>query len=76
MAERHVPGQCQCGVRITRILDSAHPTCRADGSRFVYDGREDKGWCIFRCDSCFEVIDQSWTPLVDDAPAPGVACAA
>ena len=61
--ERRVPGQCRCGARITRILNSTRPTCRTDKSRFVYDDRDDTGWCIFRCDTCFEVIDLSWKPL-------------
>lgn len=67
--ERHVPGSCRCGQRVTRVLNSKRPTMRSDRSRFIYTEREDKGWGIFRCDSCYEVIDLSWKPLPDQAVA-------
>lgn len=62
MAEVRHRGACRCGRAITKIENSAVKTVRRDRARFVYENREDTGWCIFRCEDCSEVIDTTWQP--------------
>lgn len=54
-------GKCKCGQGVTKVNNSILPTCRTDGVRFIYTDEPDKGWCIYRCKNCKEVIDEVWT---------------
>lgn len=64
MGETRLKGLCGgCGRWITKILDSKKGTCRTDGTRYIYTGEKDLGWCIFRCHQCGAVISDEWIPL-------------
>ena len=63
LAEVTEYGRCKCGRHVNRIQNSTHPTCRRDGMRYVYANRADTGWCIFKCEDCGSVIEDSWSPL-------------
>lgn len=58
--EKRIAGKCACGRSVTKIENSAIPTMRTDGTRFVYPGEPERGSCIFRCDDCLAVIDETW----------------
>ena len=61
-------GECKtCGTAVDKLEHSAAATCMADGTRFVYPDEQDKGWCIFRCRKCSDVIDYSWR-MADSKP--------
>jgi hypothetical protein len=61
MSETRIEGRCICGEGVTKILNSEKPTMWRNGTRWIYSGRPDLGWCIFRCDKCGAVIDETFT---------------
>lgn len=61
MNETRFDGHCgNCGKPVIRIANSLRETRRVDGVRFIYPNRRDTGYCIFRCDNCFALIDEVW----------------
>ena len=52
-------GECSCGEQVVRI-DNCPLSCRRDGTRYDYPGRN-SAWNIFRCRSCEQVIDETWS---------------
>jgi hypothetical protein len=61
--EKRINGHCTCGRKVVMALDSKVPSCRTDGTRYAYPETIDTDrWCIFRCNSCENVIDESFVP--------------
>jgi len=60
MKETRIHGQCKCGRKVIKILNSEVPTCRVDGIRYVYSSEPRSEWCIFRCRDCSSVINDSF----------------
>lgn len=62
--QERILGRCSvCKTTVTKIINSSLPTFRNDGIRFVYSEKPDFGWCIYRCDKCKNIIDETWKPL-------------
>jgi hypothetical protein len=56
--EREEHGKCCCGRSVTKVIGSS-VTARADKVRYYYPGSTFPG-CIFRCESCHNVIDETF----------------
>lgn len=66
MSEVRIPGHCSCGKLVIKVLHSDIPTMWRNGDRYAYPDRIDKDrWCIFRCDSCGQPIDETFIPEED-----------
>lgn len=62
-AEERVMGQCSCGTRVVKVLNSNRRCASASGVAYVYpDQTEDSR--IFRCRNCHSLIESSWSPFV------------
>lgn len=70
MTERRISGRCQCGEIIIKVEHSRWPTCRTDGSRFIYAKNIDDGSDIFRCEGCGQVITTTFVALYPPEPPP------
>ena len=57
--ETRIEGQCSCGRKVTKILNSELPTMWLNGNRYVYTDEPEDGGCIYRC-SCGKTIDRQW----------------
>jgi len=59
--ELRLPGQCECGRPVVRVLNSDVPTFRRDGVRYAYPETIDAERVgIFLCQDCGKPIDQTW----------------
>ena len=59
--ERKINGICRgCGVAITKLEHSTLPTCRTNGTRYIYTNAPDTGWGIMACKFCDRQIDESF----------------
>lgn len=57
-----IHGKCsKCGTPVLKLKGPWVSTCRADGIKFVYADDPDSQWCIFRCEKCKSVIDETFT---------------
>ncbi len=58
-------GECgHCHKPVLKIVNSDSSTCRTDGVRYAYPETVGNGWGIFRCNSCLEVISDTWEAIV------------
>lgn len=61
MKEQRIPGMCECGRRVIKVLHSEVSTWLRDGTRYAYPETIDsERWCIFRCERCHAPIMDSW----------------
>ena len=60
MSEIRIPGHCKCGRAVIKVLNS-EVSGRLDGIRYADPEDIDSSrWCILRCRSCYEPIDQAF----------------
>lgn len=68
--EVRIYGACSCGRPVVKVINSRVPTCRVDGTRYAYPETIDKDrWCIFRCRSCEQPIDETFREPAAIPPA-------
>lgn len=59
--EKVLHGACKCGEPIIKTEHSATPTMWRNGDRYSYPDHPGNGYCIFRCRSCGEPVDKTFT---------------